>query len=134
MNDISPPDDATSGPAPAAPTGSRSISPRDLWDKSPGVWKAAFVVAVVGFVFKLGGSTKRTVNGVVESCDGFDLAPFVTAGVVALLAIGGYRVLQGRHPARRPGRTALLGTLGVLLALAAVHLGRGLLDPSGSFC
>lgn len=131
MNEVS----TSSGAASAAPAvNSRTTSPRDIWWKSPGSWKAAVVVAVVGFVFKLGGSTKRTINGVVESCDGFDLAPFITAGVVALLAVVGYRSLRGRHPARQLGRTATLGVLGVLLVLAAIHLGRGLIDPSGSFC
>jgi hypothetical protein len=116
-------------PAPAGLT-----SPRDLWSKSPTAWKVALVLALAGFVFKAGGSTKRSVNGVVESCDGFDLAPFLTGGAVALLAVVGYRSLRGRHPARRLGRSATLAGLGVLLALAAFHLGRGLLDPSGSFC
>lgn len=130
MNDISPP----TGAATAESTTSRTATPRVLWDRSPASWKAAAVVALVGFVFKLGGSTKRTINGVVESCDGLDLAPFLIAGAVAVLTFVGYRTLQGRHPARRLSRSATLGALGVLLALAAVHLGRGLLDPSGSFC
>jgi hypothetical protein len=106
---------------------------RTTWQKSPAVWKAAAIVALVGFVFKLGGSTTRTINGVAD-CDGFDAAPFITAAVVAGLTFVGWRTLASRHVARRPAARVMLIVAAVLVALAAVHVVRGLVDPAGSFC
>ena len=104
-----------------------------IWQKSPGTWKAAAVIALVGFVLKLGGSTTRTINGVAD-CDGYDVAPFITAAVVAGLTVVGWRAVAGRHEALRPATRTTLILVGLLLALAAVHLVRGLVDPAGSFC
>jgi len=106
---------------------------RTTWQKSPAAWKAAAIVALAGFVFKLGGSTTRTINGVAD-CDGFDAAPFITAAVVAGLTFVGWRTLTSRHVALRPAARATLIVAAVLLVLAAVHVGRGLVDPAGSFC
>jgi hypothetical protein len=106
---------------------------RTTWEKSPAAWKAAAIVALVGFVFKLGSSTTRTINGVAD-CDGFDAGPFITAAAVAGLTFVGWRTLASRHIARRPAARVMLIVAAVLVGLAAVHVVRGLVDPAGSFC
>jgi hypothetical protein len=109
------------------------VSIRTTWQRSPAAWKVAAIAALGGFVFKLGGSTTRTINGVAD-CDGFDAAPFVTAAVVVGLTFVGWRGLASRHVALRPAARVTLIVAGVLLVLAAVHVVRGLVDPAGSFC
>jgi hypothetical protein len=106
---------------------------RTTWQKSPAAWKVAVIVALGGFVFKLGGSTTRTINGVAD-CDGFDAAPFITAAVVVGLTFVGWRGLASRHVALRPAARVMLIVAAVLVVLAAVHVVRGLADPAGSFC
>ena len=108
-------------------------SVRTTWQKSPAAWKAAAVLGLIGFAFKLGGSTTRTINGVAD-CDGFDAAPFITAAVVVGLTFVGWRALASRHVARRPAARVMLIVAAVLVVLAAVHVVRGLVDPAGSFC
>jgi hypothetical protein len=106
---------------------------RTTWQRSPAAWKAAAIVALLGFVFKLGGSTTRTINGVAD-CDGFDAAPFITAAVVVGLTFVGWRTLASRHVALRPAARVMLIVAAVLVVLAVVHLVRGVVDPAGSYC
>jgi hypothetical protein len=111
----------------------RPDSIRTAWQKSPAAWKAAAVLGIAGFVFKLGGSTTRTIDGVAD-CDGFDAAPFITAAVVLGLTFAGWRTLGSRHVARRPARRVMFFVAAVLVVLAGVHVVRGLVVPAGSFC
>jgi hypothetical protein len=106
---------------------------RDGFRRTPLVWRVAALIGVLGWFLTLGGSTTRVANG-VSDCDGFDLGPLVVAAAVAVLALVGWRRTRQGHPAMRlPRRWAWIG-IGVLGALALVHVLRTVVDPAGGMC
>ena len=116
---------------------SADIAPITSWQdgfrRTPIVWKVAVAIGVLGWFLTLGGSTTTTVNG-VQDCDGLDLGPLLVAAVVGALAIVGFRRARQGHPAGQlPARWAWIG-LGVLAALALVHVLRVVIEPAGGMC
>jgi hypothetical protein len=102
--------------------------------KAPLSWKIAAVVGVVGWFFKLGGATKRTVNGVVTECSGLELGPIIAAGVIVIALVAGWRQIRTRHVARRPSPRFASIVTAVLAADAAALVLRAVVDPGGTYC
>ncbi len=109
------------------------MSWRDALGRTPGAWKAAVVVGVLGWFFSLGGSTTTTING-TSNCSGTDIGPLAVAVAVAVLGVVGWRKARTGHPARRlPARLVWIG-VAVLGAIVAFHVLRVVVDPAGRAC
>lgn len=117
--------------SPATPA---SASIGDDIRKAPLSWKIAAVAGVVGWFFKLGGGTKRTVNGVVTECSGLELGPIIAAGIVVVALLAGWRQIRSRHIALRPSPRFAAIVTGVLAADAVALTLRAVIDPGGSYC
>jgi hypothetical protein len=83
---------------------------------------AGLITAAAGFFFNITISSAQTRNGVVTDCDWHNYGGLVVAP--AVLVLGVLTLVRARRPGLTANRELTVGI--ILLALAAVHVLRGL--------
>lgn len=110
---------------PAAPPLPPAQAP-PLWSRIPMATKVAVFVAASGFVVRLSSYSSSSSGGVQTSCSYTDIGALSAAAITAVAALMGF-VQNRREPeGRRLPLLPMVVVTGALLAVAAVHVGRGI--------
>ncbi|WP_134322694.1 hypothetical protein [Cumulibacter soli] len=90
-----------------------------LWQDTPGAFKGAVAVAVVAWFVSLSTATTSMVNGVIASCDYFDIVKVAGAVVIVALVIAGF---LANAKSARPLPLPIVSVIAVVLLACAVLL------------
>lgn len=116
-------------PAAGPGTPRASTSPRDV--PLP-IW-IGLGLGILAFVTRFSVYSSSTHNGVQTSCSYIDIFGFLAAAGLVTCVVLGWTSRAGSHVARRLAAPLMFGLSAVLLALAVVHVLRGV-GTIGGLC
>lgn len=91
----------------------------------PNAFWAGLAIGLLGFAVKFSWTSTRSQDGVLTSCSYFDLAGFLIAVGLGICAWVTWSPTV-QYPAVKPTAALRAGLVAILLALAVIHVLRGL--------